>query len=122
MSANQIPLSDDESSQLEALNAAVQAAIGARRKWLDTKMLETSKLKVGDDIYDVQAGVKVGTVSRLYRYWAGRDDLYDTSVQCEYEYQTRPGCYDNTSRQTGRSFGTRADAVRYAELKLGSLR
>ncbi|MFA4050929.1 MULTISPECIES: hypothetical protein [Mycobacteroides] len=97
----------DEHSELDALNAAVQAAIDARREWLDGKMRETSKLQVGDDIYDAQTGEKLGVVSGLYRYHAGRDDLYDTDVECDYQYETRPGCFDNTSRQVGRMFGTR---------------
>ncbi|MFA4084314.1 hypothetical protein ONA92_21690 [Mycobacteroides salmoniphilum] len=119
----QRPLNADEESELEALNASVQAAIDARREWLDAKMLETSKLKVGDDIYDVETGVKLGTVSRLYRYHSGRNDLYDTHVECDYEYESRPGCFGNSSTQVGRVvFGTHEDAVRDAESRVARLR
>lgn len=119
--STQRPLNDDEQSQLNALNAAVQAVIDARREWLDAKMHETSKLQVGDDIYDVHAGVNLGTVSKLYRYHTGRNDLFDTSAYCNYEYQTRPGCRDNTSRQMGRPFGTREDAAQHAKSRADRL-
>ncbi|OHU55932.1 hypothetical protein BKG83_17305 [Mycobacteroides chelonae] len=117
----QRPLNADEHSELEALNAAVQAAIDARREWLDAKMRETSKLQVGDDIYDVQTGEKIGVVSGLYRYHAGRDDLYDTYVECDYQYETRPGCFGNTSSQGGRMFGTREDAAAHAKSLVAQL-
>ncbi|YCU34461.1 hypothetical protein ACRYGU_16590 [Mycobacteroides abscessus] len=114
-------LNDDEKSQLEALTAAVQAALDARREWLDAKMHETSKLQVGDDIYDVETGVNLGAVTKLYRYHAGRNDLYDTSVECDYEYRTYGGYNDNTSRQSGRSFGTHEDAVEHAKSQVDRL-
>ncbi|WP_131726071.1 hypothetical protein [Mycobacteroides abscessus] len=121
MMRTQRPLNAEEYSELEALNAAVQAAIDARREWLDAKMRETSKLQVGDDIYDVQSGEKLGVVSGLYRYHAGRDDLYDTYVECDYQYETRPGCFGNTSSQGGRLFGTREDAAAHAKLLVAQL-
>lgn len=107
----QRPLTDSEEWELADLNNAVSAAIAARREWLDAKMHETSRLKVGDDIYDLDMGVSVGTVTGLYRYWRDRDEgIRDTSVGCEYEYRTSARSRDNTSRQIGRRFGTRADA------------
>lgn len=117
----QRPLNADEHTELEALNAAVQGAIDARREWLDAKMRETSKLQAGDDIYDVQTGEKLGVVSGLYRYHAGRDDLYDTYVECDYQYETRPGCFGNTSSQGGRVFGTREDAAAHAKSLVAQL-
>ncbi|SKM39433.1 Uncharacterised protein [Mycobacteroides abscessus subsp. massiliense] len=117
----QRPLNAEEYSELEALNAAVQAAIDTRREWLDAKMRETLKLQVGDAIYDVQTGEKLGVVSGLYRYHAGRDDLYDTYVECDYQYETRPGCFGNTSSQGGRVFGTREDAAAHAKSLVAQL-
>ena len=123
MSATQRPLTDDEKAALDALNAAVLAAIDARRAWLDAKMHECSRLQVGDDIYDVDSGRRLGTVSRLYRFWQDRDGgVRDTSPNCSYEYETSPRCFDNTSRQSGRSFGTKEDALRRAELRASLLR
>lgn len=46
----------------------------------------------------------------------------DTSAYCSYQYEESPRCFDNTSRQTGRLFGTREDALSYAEMRASSLR
>lgn len=115
MGTTQRPLTEDEKHQLDNLTAAVTAAVEARRTWLDAKMHECSHLQVGDDIYDVNQGRKVGTVSKLYRYWRDRNPLLDDSHYCDYKYQTSANGSDNTSRQVGRSFGTREDAIRRAE-------
>lgn len=116
-------LTDDEQQELDELNAAVTAALTARRDWLDAKMHETSTLQVGDDIYDINAGMKLGTVSRLYRYQSDNyDGVYDTSVSCDYRYETHPRCFDNTSRQIGLSYGTRDDAVQHADRHAARLR
>lgn len=116
------PLSDADKAELENLNAALAAAIGARRDWLDVKMREYSELQVGDDIYDVRSGRKLGVVSQLYRYWRDRDDgVRDDSHYCDYKYETSPRCFDNTSRQVGVSFGTKEHARRRAEMRVKHL-
>lgn len=104
-------LNDDEQRELDALNAAVTAAVEARRDWLDAKMHETSRLQPGDDIYDTDSGRKLGRVSELYRYQTGRNDLLDTGHYCDYQYETGRLSFDNTSRQVGLSYGTREDAA-----------
>jgi len=84
----------------------VTTAIENRRRWLDAKMHETSVLKPGDGIYDLDTGSRVGTVTRLYRANAKQHNgIYDTSLSCSYEYEKAPRSFDNTSRQTGRRFG-----------------
>jgi hypothetical protein len=115
-------LTEDEERELSDLNAAVSAAIEARRAWLDVKMHECSRLQVGDEIYNVDRGTKLGTVVELYRYHTDRNDLLDTSVDCHYRYETAPRCFDNTSRQVGVSFGSREDALREAERRASRLR
>ncbi|OBG32403.1 hypothetical protein [Mycolicibacter heraklionensis] len=116
-------LTDSEESELASFNAAVAAAIEARRTWLDAKMHECSSLQPGDDIYDLDTGYRIGKVSRLYRYWGDRDDgIRDTSIETHYEYETSPRGFDNTSRQTTRSFGTREQAIREAERRSSRLR
>lgn len=109
-----------EQAELAALNDGVSEAIAKRKAWLDDKMAETSKLQVGDDIYNLRSGRKVGVVSELYRYRT--NDLYDTSHYCEYRYESSPNCFDNTSRQSGSSFGTKEDALRHAERHVERLR
>jgi hypothetical protein len=115
-------LSNEEQRELAALNAAVTDAIATRREWLDAKMHETSRLHPGDDIYDVRGGQRLGTIRRLYRYSADQHaGVWDTSVSCDYEYETRPRSVDNTSRQIGLWFGTRADAARHADIRASEL-
>jgi hypothetical protein len=122
-SMTQRPLTEDEKGELANLNAAVSAAIEARRTWLDDKMHETSRLQIGDDIYDLDSGLELGRVSKLYRYWEDRDEgVRDTSAYCNYEYEKYPRCFDNTSRQIGLRYGTREDAARDAEIRASRLR
>jgi hypothetical protein len=119
VSETQRPLTDAEQRELDDLTAAVTTAIEKRRDWLDTKMHESSHLHPGDDIYDLQTGAKLGKISELYRYWRDRDEgVRDTSHYCGYQYETQPRCFDNTTRQIGRSFGTRKQAISYAESRL----
>lgn len=123
MSRTQRPLTEDEEQELAGLNAAVSAAIEARSLWLDAKMHECSQLQVGDDIYDLDKGRRLGKVSELYRFWRDRDEgVRDTYAYCDYKYETSPRCFDNTSRQVGLSFGTREDAARRAEMRTSQLR
>jgi hypothetical protein len=123
MSSTQRPLTEDEKGELADLNAAVSAAIETRSLWLDAKMHECSRLQVGDDIYDLDSGRRLGRVSALYRFWRDRDGgVRDTSVSCHYEYETHSRCFDNTSRQLGLSCGTREDAAHRAEMQVSLLR
>lgn len=123
MSQAQRPLTEDEKYELAKLNAAVSEAIKTRRKWLDAKMQECSRLQVGDGIYDLSKGIKLGIVSDLYRYGSDRDEgVRDTSVHCDYQYRTYAHYFDNTSRQPGLSFGTREDAIRETEMRASQLR
>jgi hypothetical protein len=106
-------LTQAEDAELAGLNAEVKAAIERRRAWLDAKMHELSTLKVGDGIYDIATGSRLGTVSALYRYWRDRDSgVRDTYLSCEYEYERAPHVFHNTSSQSGRLFGTKEDAER----------
>lgn len=110
--SNQRPLTDEEKVELAGLNDAVTTAIENRRRWLDEKMVETSLLQVGDGLYDLDTGSRVGTVTRLYRMNAKQHNgIYDTSVSCHYEYEKEPRSFDNTSRQIGRRLGPKPALV-----------
>lgn len=113
--ARWVQISPDDRAELKRLNAAVTDAADARRKWLDAKMTEYAPLKIGDEIWNVETGVRLGIVSRIYRYHGGSsaDFQYDTSLTWDYEYETSPKSFDNTSRQYIR-VGTRADAAAFA--------
>jgi hypothetical protein len=106
-------LTPAEAGELAAFNAEVTDAIERRRAWLDGKMHELSTLQVGDGIYDLITGSRLGTVSALYRYWRTRDDgVRDTTLSCAYEYEQQPHVYRNTSSQPYLLFGTQEDAER----------
>lgn len=123
MFPTQRSLTDEERAELNKLNAAVHRALEARRKWLDAKMVETSRLQVGDDIYDIGRGVKLGTVTRLYRVWRNREGgVRDNSHYCDYEYTTGALTRDNTSRQPELRFGTQDDAISEASRRLEALK
>ena len=107
--------------ELNRLNISVANAIHKREKWLDEKMVELSPLKVGDPIYDVWGGNKLGVIKELYRYWTDQNKLYDQHLSWEYKYETSPNCLDNTSRQSSIRFGSREDALKYQKMKLESL-
>jgi hypothetical protein len=107
-------LTPDEQAELKSLNDAVKAAIETRRKWLDAKMHEISRLKVGDGIYDLDTGRYVGMVKRLHRTWQDKHEgVLDANPYCDYEFESEPGFITSTARYFGcRSFGSREDAAR----------
>lgn len=93
-------MKEQDRLKLDELNKRVEDAIKERRKWLDSKMPEYAKVQVGEAIYDLNKGIKLGVVSKHYRYWQDRDEgVRDTSLDINYEYNTGGNCYDNTSRQ-----------------------
>ena len=93
--------------KLDYLNLAVDEAIKVRKDWLDEMMPKVAKYKIGDDLYNLETGAFLGTVSKLYRY--SPSQLYDTSLHCYYEYETSPRCFDNTSRQSGVMIGLKSE-------------
>jgi len=108
-------LTKDEEAELAALNNAVKNAIAKRREWLDAKMVEASSLKIGDDIYDVNRGCRLGTVRKMYRYWRDKDEgVRDTRLSVEYEFEVYDKCYSNTSSRPELWYGSRQDAERVA--------
>jgi hypothetical protein len=109
-------LSTEDAAELSALNEAVNSAIAARTQWLDSKMAEYSLAQVGDEVFGEQGNV-LGTVSRLYRYHAKHEPMHDTNLCVELEFETRPGCFDNTSRQPFKVFTKeQLDSMRRTQL------
>lgn len=110
-------LSAADEAELHRLNIEVDRAIEQRKAWLDERMHSLSELKIGDPIYDLDLGKRVGVVSRIYRYH--RDDpRYDRSLYWDYEFHTGDNCYDNTSRQPERRFGTAQQALAVARERM----
>lgn len=109
------PLTPEEQTEWAKLEAAYDEAVRRKTEWLDRKMVEHCPLKVGDEIYDLETGRRLGVVTRHYRFWAGqgRPDL-DGSYYCDVEYEIGPRMFDNTSRQSGVAFGTREQAAERA--------
>ena len=121
-----MPTIDELNTELAALNAAVESAVRARRAWMDQHMADYAKFKVGDELIDMNTGRFIGTVCELYRYWGGRDDRYDTSMDIDYKYrEPSPDGYnfvDNTSRQPGLRVGTRKEYAEWAEVRAKAAR
>ena len=115
-------------AELKALNDAVTSAIEKRAAWMDAHMLDYAKYRVGDPIFDLGTGRQLGVVSRLYRYWAHHNELLDTSMSIEYEYEVLGAWsgpsrhFDNTSRQIALHHGTAADLESHLEYEIGLLR
>lgn len=121
MSFTKYPLDPAIQAELDKLNAAVLAAVKARTEWMDAHMEAVSKAKVGDEVYDLESGQRVGVISRLYRYHGdGKDWRYDTEMSVEAEYCTHHNCYDNTSRQPF-AIGTKQEARDRAEWRVKAL-
>lgn len=110
-------LTSVEQKELVDLNNAVTDAIRARKEWLNRKMHEISHLHPGDDIYDLDSGKRLGTVSRLYRYHTDRNVELDCCLSFHCEYSVDTNCYDNTSRQIGLRWGTKEQAREAAETR-----
>lgn len=94
---------------LHVLNADVTRVLAKRKSWMDAHMPDFAKVQVGEEIYDLDSGKRLGVVSKLYRYWDGqRNPLYDTGMDVHYEFNTGSNIFDNTSRQQVR-VGTKKD-------------
>jgi len=118
-------LTKTEKREWVALNRSLREAIQRRRDWLKAKIEDCSNLKVGDDIYDVKSGLKLGTVTEVY-LWSQEikidtvtnEDLCfsDFLPECEYCFRTGPNMLDNTSHYAGtRIFGKKKDAIAYSQ-------
>lgn len=88
-------------AELDKLNAEWQEITDRRKKWMDDHMGDFAKFKIGDEIFDMATGTRLGIISRLYRYWGepSRDPQYDHAMNINYEYCTGNNCFDNTSRR-----------------------
>jgi hypothetical protein len=94
-------MSNPLDEELKALNAKVSEAIAERKAWMDAHMKDYAKWQIGEVLYNMETGQKMGTVSHHYRYSAEHQPFYDTSMSIDYTLETSPGCFDNTSRHAG---------------------
>lgn len=92
-------------AELAKLNEDVEAAISARKKWMDDHMADYAKFKIGDVLYDGDTGRWMGVVTEYYRYHQG-DPRFDTSMSIDYRFKNDMRTIDNTSRQPGVWFTT----------------
>ena len=120
--ANGATLQANSRAELDAellrLNQMVDSAVAARKTWMDNHMSDYTKYPIGTELFDLTTGRSLGTVTRLYRYWGGRDWRYDSSMHIDYELSSG----DNTSRQTGLCCGTREQYAQLLEDRLRLMR
>jgi hypothetical protein len=83
-------------AELDALNAAVDAARKARTAWMDAHMADFAKHPVGTKVWNLRTGKCLGVIAEHYRYDRDRDGgVYDTDMSIHYRFTDG----DNTSRQ-----------------------
>ncbi len=114
-------------TELKRLNEAVQEAIRLRQVWMDAHMDDYAELHVGDDIYDLNSGRKLGVVTELYRpTWGSPGPRETESMRVYYKYKTgeHGGAIfiDNTSRQMDLYAGTHEEAVTMQESRLRAVK
>lgn len=107
--------------ELDALNLAVEEAIQRRTLWMNTHMTDFAKWKVGDELFHLQTGKRVGVVSRLYRFHGPqdsgpesrpRDARFDTSMNVEYEVNEYANVFGNSSSCYGTLYwGTKEELL-----------
>lgn len=116
-------LTTEDRRTLEELNAAVIASIKARREWLDSKMAEYAEVQVGEDLYNLNTGERLGKVAGFYRFWADRDNgVRDDIMDINYRYETAPNCYGNTSGFGSGRFGGKPEMEKEMQRRLDRLR
>ena len=54
-------------AELAELQAKLDAALAARTKWMDDHMADFAVVPVGEDLYDLSTGNRLGRVTELYR-------------------------------------------------------
>jgi hypothetical protein len=84
--------------ELDKLNAEWFEITLRRKRWMDKHMKDFAKYKISETIYSFPDGVRLGEITRLYRYYEDRDPQYDYSMDIHYEFRTNGTCHDNTSR------------------------
>lgn len=117
-------------AELDALNEAVKQAIDARTQWMNDHMTHYAKWQVGEELFDLETGRRVGVVSRLYRFHGPqhdgdlrcRDDRFDTSMSVEYEVRERDNIFGNSSCCHGMyRWGTREELANRLRNRLEAL-
>lgn len=107
--------------ELDALNAAVERAVVERTRWMNAHMTDFAKWQVGDELFHLDTGTRVGVVSRLYRYHGPqdsgpdaypRDARFDTAMNVEYEVNEYANVFGNSSSCHGTLYwGTKAELL-----------
>lgn len=112
----------DMLDKLKELNDAVDKAITDRKQWMDDHMKDFAKYQVGEQLYNLDTGELLGTITKLYRYYAHHHPEMDRIMRIDYVYKTSPNTNDNTSRHGGRLwYGNKEELERQLAWKLRKL-
>lgn len=110
-----------EKEKLQKYIDDIEQAIKAKTEYLDSLMVKYASLKIGEELFDLTTGEKLGNVKRLYRFNGGLDYRYDYSCECNYEYVTKHGEIKNTSSQPRLIYGSKKEALEMVKNKLDGL-
>lgn len=107
MSMNRYDSDPALDAEMKRLNQAVDDAVAARTTWMDAHMADYARHRLGDVLYNLENGQRVGVVSSLYRFHAD-DQRFDRSMSVDYRIQVDDygTCFDSTSSQPLRRLGT----------------
>jgi len=107
---------DSIKNELARLNNKVDEAIKAHTEFLDKHMHMTAAVPIGEDIYNVETGVRLGKVKEHYRFHTKNNPLYDTNLETHCTFLAPGGIIDNTSRDY-KNYGTKEQASAYLKHK-----
>lgn len=102
-----IKIEESDRIRLDKLNKIIKDTVDERTKFLDECMEKYSSFKIGDDVYDIDTGMKVGVAKRISRYHRGNAE-YDKSFGCDVEFEDiYPGCFYKINHK----HGTKQDVI-----------
>lgn len=112
-------MDDKDEEILTSLNKSIAAACEKRTDFLNSKMAEYAKVKIGENMYHLETGQFLGHVSGYYRYHAN-DMRFDSSLSIDYRFKGG----SNTSSQGLNKYviGTSDDLIEAKQIELDNLR
>lgn len=108
-------LTENEEKELRNITNKIEELLKERSSWLDNKMRELAKFEVGDEIYSLSTGVKLGYVTHMYR--RTNNTYTDNRLSAiGYEFKKSPNdcvIYNTGNLQLGyKGYGTKEEVLK----------